>query len=292
MNNIVPHQFESKSINQLSEDLVIAGKLIPKGYCNATQMCKAGGKKLDRYFDNSKTTPFIEALKALHSRRSPSDRERELVIVVQGGVPELQGTWIDVNVAVNLAQWINPEFGAWAAIALTALINNDFAALTKEAEEAKQHVQSLWREVRDSGIEVRKSFTQSIKESYLKRHPETDKVPFWEYSNPRDLLNVLLTGFPAKYWSDRYQLATDEQLRNHWGLPHLRRLERIEELSQVFVDEDEMKPTEAIRKAIETFRYQVWTEEELLGLNDPKTRDRNRKRLAKLQSIGGLVNNQ
>lgn len=143
--SILSHQFNQINIDQLSEDTVINGKLIPAGYVNATQVCKANGKKLDKYFENSKTKPFIEALKILHSRRSPSGGERELVIVNQGGnEKENQGTWIHYHVAMNLAQWISPEFAAWAAVVLADVIDGNFKALTVEAEEAQQRLNQIW----------------------------------------------------------------------------------------------------------------------------------------------------
>lgn len=293
---IVPHQFESKGISQLSEDMMIGDRLIPKGYCNATQMLKAvkttygGSKNLSKYLSLDSTKGYYQALLE-ENNRTPKTANgatlmlssfEDIAIVIKGGNDlSLQGTWLHPEAAIHFAQWLNPYFAVWANRVLRGVINSDYQALTAEAEAAMLQVQKLWQQVRDGGIEVRKTFTQSIKESYLNRYPEADQVPFWEYSNPSDLLNVLLTGYPAKYWRKRFGFATDEQLRNHWGSPHLRRIERIEELAQVFVEQDGLTPLDAIKLAITTFKYQPWNEEKLLGTHDPKTKDRNRKRAAK-----------
>lgn len=287
MINIVPHQFEAKGISQLSEDLVIGDRLIPKGYVNLTQLVKASdkkGKRLNDYLSKTSTQDYLEALQAETIDMPPlrDFPQREIVIIVQGGNnQELQGTWADVEIAIDCAMWISPKMRLWANRVLRGVINNDFQSLTKEMKEAQKALLKEWQQIRDSGIETRKTFTQTIKESYLKRHSEADKVPFWEYSNPSDLLNILLTGHPAKYWREKFGFTTDEQLRNCWGVPQLRRIERIEELSQVFVEEDELNPLDAVKQAIATFRYGIWDEVTLLGLNDAKTRDRNRKRQAK-----------
>lgn len=138
-----------------------------------------------------------------------------------------------------------------------------------------------WMVARLAGKEERRNFTDSIKEHYLSTHPDCDKVPFCAFSSPSNTLNLLLTGHPAKYWRDRFGFETDEQLRNHWCKKQLKRIEHVEELARAKVDQGLLEPVEAVRYAVAELGYQEWTEEELLGTNDPKTRDRNRKRLAK-----------
>lgn len=94
-NQLINHTISDKTICQRKED----------GYIHATAMCNVGGKRLNNYLRNSVTRDFIEALSA-----ETRIRATELVIVKQGGIPSLQGTWVHPKVALHLAQWISPTF--------------------------------------------------------------------------------------------------------------------------------------------------------------------------------------
>lgn len=75
------------------------------GYINATEMCKASGKRMSHYLENSTTKDFLSALSS--KTGIPTSI---LVQTVRGGDVRFQGTWIHPQVAINLAQWANPEF--------------------------------------------------------------------------------------------------------------------------------------------------------------------------------------
>jgi len=89
------------------------------GYVNATAMCKANGKRWRDYAITERTQEYIRALAAAVRTqiacgaavaRFPAT---ELVQSIQGGRPELQGTWIHPRLAVDLARWISPAFAVW-----------------------------------------------------------------------------------------------------------------------------------------------------------------------------------
>lgn len=176
-----------------------------------------------------------------------------------------------VNSNVDLVRLITVGFiDSLRSIALEQL------GATLEVDE-----RNSWMSERLKGIEVRTSFTDAIDRYYLDTHPNTDKTPFYAYSNASDCLNVMLTGFKAKYWRELFGFATDEQLRNHWCKKHLNRIEHVEELAKAKVEQGLLDPVAAVKYAIGELGYTQWNETDLLGLNDQKTRDRNRKRKAK-----------
>lgn len=123
----------------------------------------------------------------------------------------------------------------------------------------------------------RRNLTDAIQDRYLDHHPEVEKVPFYEFSNPSDALNRLLTGYPAKYWYEKFSCGKDE-LRDKWGVPQLRRIETVEAIAQTKIDGG-MNPTEAIKLAIDFCEYDVWDENQLLGKGDRKTYKRNHERM-------------
>ncbi len=81
------------------------------GYVNATAMCKAGGRRWFDYVRLDRTTDYIEALAAVAG--NPATENHGLIHTIQGGTPELQGTWVHPRLAVDLARWISPAFAVW-----------------------------------------------------------------------------------------------------------------------------------------------------------------------------------
>ncbi len=81
------------------------------GYVNATAMCQAGQRRWNHYQANDRTQSYIAALAAVTG--FPATGIGGLIRSIQGGRPELQGTWIHPRLAVDLARWISPAFAVW-----------------------------------------------------------------------------------------------------------------------------------------------------------------------------------
>jgi hypothetical protein len=92
---LISHKVQDSIIEQRAED----------GYINATAMCKAAGKKMNDYTRLSTTSAYLEELSA-----DTGIPVTELLQVVQGGEPHLQGTWVHPQVSTHLAQWLSPKF--------------------------------------------------------------------------------------------------------------------------------------------------------------------------------------
>lgn len=75
------------------------------GYINATQLCKAGGKELKAWNRNSSTQKFLKELE-----RSVNINTDQLIQIITTGPNSKRGTWVHSHVAINLSQWICPEF--------------------------------------------------------------------------------------------------------------------------------------------------------------------------------------
>ena len=67
-------------------------------------MCKAGGKEFKNWNKNEKTKRFLEVLSSTVLIRTV-----ELLKQEQGGNGE-RHTWAHTQIAINIAQWISPEF--------------------------------------------------------------------------------------------------------------------------------------------------------------------------------------
>ena len=98
--SLIPHQIDGVLINQRAVD----------GYVNATAMCKAVGKLFADYRRLTNTEAFLQELSSVMGIPIT-----ELVVSFQGGRPELQGTWVHPDVAINLGQWLSPKFAVAVA---------------------------------------------------------------------------------------------------------------------------------------------------------------------------------
>ncbi|MGJ3499913.1 p28-like protein (plasmid) [Piscirickettsia salmonis] len=101
-----PSQLELKlPVIQHSIDQSIIDQRATDGYVNATALCKAGGKKLNDYQRLSTTKSFLDKLSSVTGIPVTG-----LIEVRQGGIPELQGSWVHPKVAINLGQWVSADF--------------------------------------------------------------------------------------------------------------------------------------------------------------------------------------
>ncbi|GAA6622728.1 KilA-N domain-containing protein [Scytonema sp. NUACC26] len=107
------------------------------GYWNLTQMCSAGGKRLDHFFENKWTKAYLESVSAIAGKPG-----NELINTKKGGNNKEQGTWAHEVIAIRLAQWLSPEFSAKVDVFLYRLkkqYKNGFEeyVLLKNQKQAK-----------------------------------------------------------------------------------------------------------------------------------------------------------
>lgn len=92
---VIHHEIEQTPINQRAID----------GYINATEMCKAAGKRFENYSRLNTTRAYLKELSS-----NTHIREFELTQSIRGGPPEFRGVWVHPQVAIHLAQWLSPKF--------------------------------------------------------------------------------------------------------------------------------------------------------------------------------------
>ena len=74
------------------------------GFINITHLCKAGGKKFNDWNRLDKTKRFLDVLSS--SAGIPVNE----IIKYESGSNNERSTWAHTQVAINIAQWISPEF--------------------------------------------------------------------------------------------------------------------------------------------------------------------------------------
>jgi len=78
------------------------------GYINVTNLCKAGGKHFKNWNQNDKTKRFLEVLSL--EVGNPATSLIYLGTGYKNGKNNTSETWVHPQVAINIAQWISPEF--------------------------------------------------------------------------------------------------------------------------------------------------------------------------------------
>jgi len=117
------------------------------GYINVTNLCKAGNKEFKAWNRTEKTQSFLKALS-----RSVNINTDLLIQSITGGKNEDRKTWVHPYVAINIAQWISPQFdvkvSSWIyEVMLTGKIDisniKSFQQLRLENKEHKLKIQYL-----------------------------------------------------------------------------------------------------------------------------------------------------
>lgn len=103
MSKITKFQYEGKYISFEFND---GSKMI-----NAKEMAKPFKKRVSNFLRLKETKQYILLLESRYSH--VSNGKREVLRIVQGGTPELQGTWMDEKLALKFAAWLSPEFELW-----------------------------------------------------------------------------------------------------------------------------------------------------------------------------------
>lgn len=80
---------------------------------NATEMIKPfKNKRINDFLRLKQTKEYIEALESRYGN-SRNGGKQEVLRIVQGGRPELQGTWMDEKLALKFAAWLAVDFELW-----------------------------------------------------------------------------------------------------------------------------------------------------------------------------------
>lgn len=118
---LIEHKVEAISIDQRAND----------GYVNATAVCQASGKQLGHYLETKATKAFLAELS--DDIGIPIS---DLVQIIKGGHPQMQGTWVHPQVAINLGQWASPKF----AVLVSKWIFEWMSGSSKNAYQFPYHI--------------------------------------------------------------------------------------------------------------------------------------------------------
>lgn len=159
MDDVIKFNYDGQAI---SFEFVDGNKMI-----NATEMAKPfKGKLVGHFLANKQAKEFIQKLEARY-RNSDIGTGREVLRVVKGGSPELQGTWMDEKLALKFAAWLSVDFELWVYDKIQELMLTGQTSLRgiqplgfaktlrllAEQWEQQEHINESFREELDSTAE-------------------------------------------------------------------------------------------------------------------------------------------
>lgn len=142
---------------------------------NATEMAKPFGKTTKDWLRTKAAEEFINSLSAVR-QICPTG----LVRVVQGGEPELQGTWMHEDVALEFARWLSPAFSIWCNDRIKELMKYGMTATQPTLEQMVDNpdlVIELAVKLKEERAEKEK-LQQEGKELHAKLVEQAPKVAF------------------------------------------------------------------------------------------------------------------
>lgn len=82
---------------------------------NATQMAKPFDKPVSGFLRLQGTKEYVELLEERYGEQSlrMGEMKKEVLRVIKGGSPDLQGTWMDEKLALKFAAWLSAGFELW-----------------------------------------------------------------------------------------------------------------------------------------------------------------------------------
>ena len=130
-----------------------------KGYINATAIAKQFDKKVNHWLENGQIQDYINALiHRINSRcrnsgnGTQSISYNDLVMIVQGGSPQQQGTWLHPRLAVIFARWMSAHFAVWCDEQIEALLHQhpeyqkqfpELSAIFEKLEESQRQFKEV-----------------------------------------------------------------------------------------------------------------------------------------------------
>lgn len=159
MSNIKQFEYEGQPI---SFDFGDGNKMI-----NATEMAKSFGKRVNNFLQNKQTKDFIQALESRYWNSSIG-KNREVLRIVKGGEPKLQGTWMDEKLALKFASWLSTDFELWVYDRIYELITT---GKTELEQRPSQNIIKSIRLIADQ-LEAHEKDITTIKDdiSHIKDH--------------------------------------------------------------------------------------------------------------------------
>lgn len=121
---------------------------------NATEMRKAfPSKKVNDFLRLKQTKEFIKVLES-RDGNSRHGNKYKAFRVIQGGTPELQGTWMDERLALKFAGWLNAHFELWVYDRILELLSTGKTEINPKPIANLKTLEFVFQKIKDNAMEI------------------------------------------------------------------------------------------------------------------------------------------
>jgi hypothetical protein len=179
------HENKSKQISDPNiltiKDIVIVARS-KDHFINATQLCKAGGKKFNDWYRLDSTKELITALESSLIAEIPANKKNNtnnLTLNLVDKTPgKYGGTWLHPDLAIQLAQWISPMFSIQVSRWVREICNHGSASINSIKTDAE--LIELYKKLEEKD----KQLKESDKNKYWLEIKSKNNVSFELYGEP------------------------------------------------------------------------------------------------------------
>jgi hypothetical protein len=155
---------------QLTLNNIVIESRESDNFINATQLCKAGGKRFKNWTCLDQTNLLMEELKnrlKCEGKILPS-HEIKVIDVKRGNSKNFsQGSWIHPDLAVQLAQWISPAFSIQVSRWIRELFITGTVSI--DSQKTDEELKNLQDQLHQRDTQIKKLETRQLKlESFVK----------------------------------------------------------------------------------------------------------------------------
>lgn len=180
------------------------------GYINASQLCKAGGKRFPDWYRTEHAKILINELKDVmrktSQQRTVQSIENKALIETSQGNPHrgnLRGTWVHPDLAIQIAQWACPKFAIrvsrWIReLMLTGSVQVDSQKKNEELNELLR--QKVEEQVARATASYQKQLEEKEKELSLIKQEKTriqtlyfSDLNWKKYANKSEIIYIIST---------------------------------------------------------------------------------------------------
>ena len=167
-------------------------------------------------------------------------KEIGMISVKKGGKNRqgeaLQGTWINRDLSVKYAEWLDPKFSIWVSQKILELINDGVS----------------WNEIRITTRKDYKPLTDAIEKYILPKYPKmVENIVFGKIAN---YINLKVIGQKAKEIRIKKGIEENELTRDFFTEENLKEIEKVQIFTEILISHFQLHDFKNLEKEINSYK--------------------------------------
>ena len=199
-------------------------------------------KAITRKSGNGQHSDFIDVINKLEHKAIVDFAKSIELIIVKRGNAELtgasSGTWINRDLAVEYARWLDPEFSIWISQKILELVNDGVA----------------WNEIRNTTKKDYLPLTSAIKKYVIPANIKTKADII--YGQIANFINLRVTQQKAKDIREERHIKESELTRDYFEKLELDRIAKIQIFAEMIIAQLNITDLTKLSDMIANYKYQ------------------------------------